>query len=206
VLHFLKPPDRVVSCEEDWLTMIKDGQRKFTLFRGDVLARRVIYSAMSIVGGYMLLATVGNAYVYQRRESHEVRHTQETTPKRAVIVGKASWYGKAAAGRKTSTGEMLDPNKLTAASTELPLQSRALVTNLENGHSVCVRINDCGPYIKGRKIDVSKRAAEKLDIADSGTALVKIELVATPPDSVHCPRSKPVRWRSHDHFHRRSGT
>jgi rare lipoprotein A (peptidoglycan hydrolase) len=185
--------------------MIKDRQCKFTLFRGGVLARRAIYSAMSIVGGYMLLATVGNAYVY-KGESHEGRHTLEATPKRAVIVGKASWYGKAAAGRKTSTGEMLDPNKLTAASTELPLQSRALVTNLENGHSVCVRINDCGPYIKGRKIDISKRAAEKLDIADSGTALVKIELIATPPDSVYCPRSKPVRWRSHDHFHRRSGT
>ena len=111
-----------------------------------------------------------------------------------------------AARYATSTGEILDPNKLTAASTQLPLQSRALVTNLENGHSVCVRINDGGPYIKGRKIDVSKRAAEKLDIADSGTALVKIELIATPPGSVYCPRSKPVRWRSYDHFHRRSGS
>jgi len=78
---------------------------------------------------------------------------------KAVIIGKASWYGQA--GQKTATGERLDPNKLTAASIQLPLQSHALVTNLENGRSVSVRINDCGPYKKGRQIDMSKRAARK---------------------------------------------
>jgi peptidoglycan lytic transglycosylase len=143
----------------------------------------------------------------QRRETQEVRHKQTTEiPNRATIVGKASWYGSAAAGRKTSTGERLDPNKLTAASTQLPLQSRARITNLENGRSVTVRINDCGPYIKGRKIDVSKRAAEELEMAHTGTAPVKIELMATPPDSVYCPRLRPSQFSSHNHFHRRSGT
>lgn len=187
--------------------MIKDVQCRFTVFQRGELARRAICSAMSIIGGSVLLATVGNAYGNQGRESHEVRHKQVVvTPNRSMIIGKASWYGPAAAGRKTSTGERLDPNKLTAASTQLPLQSRALVTNLENGYSVCVRINDCGPYIKGRKIDVSKRAAEKLDMTHSGTAPVKIELIATPPDSVYCPRPSPARWRTHNHFHRRGGT
>ena len=164
------------------------------------------FSGMSIVVGSMLLATTENAHAYRGKESHELWHKQATaTPNRDVIVGKASWYGQAAAGRKTATGERLDPNKLTAASTQLPLQSRALVTDLENGRSVCVRINDCGPYTKGRKLDVSKRAAEKLDMAHSGTAPVKIKLIATPPNAVYCARPAPARGRKYIHFHRRIG-
>ena len=160
------------------------------------------FSGMSIVVGSMLLATTENAHAYRGKESHELWHKQATaTPNRDVIVGKASWYGQAAAGRKTATGERLDPNKLTAASTQLPLQSRALVTDLENGRSVGVRINDCGPYAKGRQIDVSKRAAEKLDIVHRGTAPVKIQSVATPPSAVYCPSPKGRRRTTHNHLH-----
>ena len=122
-----------------------------------------------------------------------------------MIVGRASWYGQAAAGRKTATGEKLDPRKLTAASTVVPLQSRALVTDLENGRSVRVRINDCGPYTKGRTLDVSKRAAEQLDMTHSGTVPVNIKLIAMPPDVLYCPRPAPARRRSHSHFRRRIG-
>src|SRR6202045_1021464 len=141
--------------------MFKDLLWKFRLFRARKAkaARWAIYSAVSIGVGFMLVAT-GNAHASFAQDSHELsRKLTRTTPSRHVIVGKASWYGQAAAGRKTATGEKLDPRELTAASTIVPLQSRALVTNLENGRSVRVRINDCGPYTKGRTLDVSKRAA-----------------------------------------------
>jgi rare lipoprotein A (peptidoglycan hydrolase) len=131
---------------------IKDVQSKFRVFRAGQgrSPRRAIYFAMSVVG-FMLLTTAGNADDSRGKESHEPWHKQATaTHNKAIIVGKASWYGQSAAGRKTATGEGLDPNKLTAASTELPLQSLALVTDLKNGLSVCVRINDCGPCTQGR--------------------------------------------------------
>jgi rare lipoprotein A (peptidoglycan hydrolase) len=103
-----------------------------------------------------------------------------------VIVGLASWYGNEFAGKKTSTGESFDPNHLTAASRQLPLKSKALVTNLDNGRSVQVRINDCGPYVKGRKLDLSKRAAQKLAMIHKGIAPVKIKLVKKPRNAAYC--------------------
>jgi rare lipoprotein A (peptidoglycan hydrolase) len=102
------------------------------------------------------------------------------------ILGLASWYGNEFAGKKTSTGESFDPNHLTAASRQLPLKSKAMVTNLDNGRSVQVRINDCGPYVKGRKLDLSKRAAQKLAMIHKGIAPVKIKLVKKPRDAAYC--------------------
>ncbi|MGH7932878.1 MAG: septal ring lytic transglycosylase RlpA family protein, partial [Candidatus Binataceae bacterium] len=97
-----------------------------------------------------------------------------------TIVGKASWYGPGLAGQKTASGEKFDPGKPTAASTRVPLGSHAVVTNLNNGRSVKVKINDRGPNVKGRKIDLSKKAARRLDMVDKGTAPVKIKVVDTP--------------------------
>src|ERR1700730_2898375 len=82
------------------------------------------------------------------------------------------------AGRRTATGERLDPRQLTAASLQLPLKSQTVVTNLDNGRSVRVRINDCGPYARGRKLDFSKRAAQELAMTHEGTVPVRIRLVA----------------------------
>jgi rare lipoprotein A len=127
-----------------------------------------------------MLVSSGSSASASARIRIEPKIISGSQPSKAVIIGRASWYGRAAAGHKTATGERLDPSKLTAACRQLPLQSRAVVTNLENGRSVGVRINDCGPYTKGRQIDVSKRAAEKLDMADRGTAPVKIQPIATP--------------------------
>lgn len=95
-------------------------------------------------------------------------------------IGVASWYGAYHHGRKTASGETFDQNKLTAAHRTLPLGTEAVVTCLETGKSVEVSINDRGPYIKGRKIDLSRAAAEKIGMVRKGLAKVKIE--ATLPE------------------------
>lgn len=90
-------------------------------------------------------------------------------------TGEASSYGQGFQGKTTANGEKFDKNDLTAAHPTLPLGTKAKVTNLKNGRSVDVRINDRGPYVKGRDIDVSQSAAKKLDITKNGIAPVKIE-------------------------------
>ena len=90
-------------------------------------------------------------------------------------VGKASWYGPAQDGKETASGETFDQKKLTAAHRTLPLGSTAVVTNLETGKSVEVRINDRGPYVKGRKIDLSHAAAQEIGMSKKGVAKVRIE-------------------------------
>jgi rare lipoprotein A (peptidoglycan hydrolase) len=90
-------------------------------------------------------------------------------------VGKASWYGPWHRGHKTASGERFDPGQLTAAHPTLPLGTEATVTNLETGKSVEVRINDRGPYVKDRAIDLSAKAAALLGMKQQGLALVKIE-------------------------------
>jgi rare lipoprotein A len=96
-------------------------------------------------------------------------------------TGLASWYGDAFHGRLTANGEIYDMTHLTAAHPTMPLPSYARVTNVENGSSVIVRVNDRGPYSHNRLIDLSKRAAEMLDYAQTGTAKVKVEYVGRAP-------------------------
>jgi rare lipoprotein A (peptidoglycan hydrolase) len=92
--------------------------------------------------------------------------------------GMASWYGPGFHGRKTASGERFNQNERTAAHRQLPLGSEVTVTNLENGKSVEVEINDRGPYVKGRRIDLSKAAAREIGMHEDGTARVRIEATA----------------------------
>lgn len=92
-------------------------------------------------------------------------------------VGIASWYGKDFHNKKTANGEKYDMNTLTAAHRTLPLPSIVRVTNLENGRSLVLRVNDRGPYAKNRIIDISKRGAQLLGYQTQGTAKVKVELL-----------------------------
>ena len=92
-----------------------------------------------------------------------------------VETGLASWYGRRFHGRLTASGEVFDQEKFTAAHRTLPWGSRAKVTNLANGKSVEVRINDRGPFGKGRIIDVSRAAARVLGIVESGITTVRVE-------------------------------
>jgi rare lipoprotein A len=96
---------------------------------------------------------------------------------RFLQSGVASWYGREQQGDLTANGETFNRHKMTAASRHLPFNSVVRVTNEKNGRSVQVRINDRGPYEKGRVLDLSEAAAESLDMKKSGTAPVKIEVV-----------------------------
>lgn len=104
-----------------------------------------------------------------------------TTPAEAASptqCGKASWY---ALYSRTASGEMMNPNLLTAAHRFLPFGTRVQVTNVKNGKSVVVRINDRGPFVKGRVIDVSKGAAKKIGMVRSGVAQVKVTALNGKP-------------------------
>lgn len=91
------------------------------------------------------------------------------------VIGHASWYGEEFARRPTASGERYDPSKLTGAHRTLPLGSKVRVTNLLNGRSVLVRINDRGPFMRRREIDLSYEAARALGMVRRGVARVRIE-------------------------------
>lgn len=95
--------------------------------------------------------------------------------------GLASWYGEAFHRRQTSNGEYFDMAMLSAAHATLPLPSYAKVTNLENGRSVVVRINDRGPFVDTRVIDLSKRSADVLGFKRQGTAMVRVQYIGPAP-------------------------
>lgn len=107
-------------------------------------------------------------------------------------IGEASWYGVPFHGRKTANGEIYDMHGMTAAHPTLPLPSIARVTNLENGRSIRVRINDRGPFAKQRVIDLSRRAAWELGFKDQGTAEVEVVYLGLA-DGLKPPRRRGPR-------------
>lgn len=92
----------------------------------------------------------------------------------------ASWYGYDFAGRETSNGERFNPRRLTAAHKTLPFNTLLRVTKLDNGKSVIVRVNDRGPWVKGRDLDLSREAAAKIGMIGAGVAKCKIEVLEYP--------------------------
>lgn len=104
-----------------------------------------------------------------------------------IQTGIASWYGPGFHGRTTSSGEIYDMNDMTAAHPTLPFGTHAMVTNLDNGLSCTVRINDRGPFVKNRIIDLSYAAARVIDMVGPGTARVRVEILrhlSPPPSSL----------------------
>ena len=97
------------------------------------------------------------------------------------VTGIASWYGPGFYGRRTSSGAVYNQDDLTAASTLFPLGTQLAVTNLTNGRSVEVVVNDHGPYVGGRDLDLSHHAALVLGIVKPGTARVRMDVLSTPP-------------------------
>jgi len=106
-------------------------------------------------------------------------------------TGIASWYGRDFHGRLTANGERFDMHALSAAHRTLPLPSLVRVTNLENGRSIIVRVNDRGPFVKGRLIDLSWAAAVALGFAEKGTALVRVQALDSNPTRVAGVRKTP---------------
>jgi rare lipoprotein A len=96
-------------------------------------------------------------------------------------VGSASWYGELFHGRRTANGEIYDMDRLSAAHPTLPLPVYARVTNLNNGRSIVVRVNDRGPYARDRVIDLSRRSAELLGFRNHGTATVRVRYLGRAP-------------------------
>lgn len=136
------------------------------------LASHVIKTSPVVGGGQSQgQFKVGKPYTVmgQRYVPQETYEHSET--------GIASWYGPGFQGRKTASGERFDMNELTAAHRTLQMPSLVRVTNLENGRSLVVRVNDRGPFKRGRVIDVSKRAAELLGFKGAGTANVRLDLL-----------------------------
>ena len=91
--------------------------------------------------------------------------------------GMASWYGPGFHGRRTANGERFNQYALTAAHKSLPFGTKVKVTNLRNGKSIVVRINDRGPFIRGRVIDLSKGAAQAIGVQSSGVAKVSLDVI-----------------------------
>lgn len=115
----------------------------------------------------------------------------------AAAEGVASFYGRSEHGGPTASGERFDMHAMTAAHRSAPIGSRLRVTNLRNGRSVVVRINDRGPFVRGRIIDLSRAAAEQLDFVRSGVTRVSIETVEAkadePTTTASIPASRPAK-------------
>lgn len=122
-----------------------------------------------------------------------VRKAAAAAPERPAFeqTGKASWYGPGFHGRKTASGVPFNQHAMTAAHRTLPLGTDVKVTSLETGRTVFVRINDRGPYIDGRIIDLSKRAASELGMEEAGIVPVKVETLGgeRPADKVVAGRN-----------------
>jgi len=108
----------------------------------------------------------------------------ETVVANDTVYGRASFYGDKWIGRLTANGERYKPNDVTAAHKSLPFNTNVRVTNLKNGKSVVVRINNRGPYIRGRDLDLSVVAAKTLDMVSSGVIPVKMEIVRSKKSPV----------------------
>jgi len=128
-------------------------------------------------------ATRGESTGSGDKRTPESKKPEEPTPPAATgrilltLEGVASYYAQDFHGKLTSNGETYDMNGLTAAHRTFPFGTKVRVTNLENGKSVLVRINDRGPFKEGRIIDLSRGAAEQIDLIPSGTARVKLEVL-----------------------------
>lgn len=128
--------------------------------------KRITWTSLAVVLGLMPILTMDDAAQAQMGQPAAI-YTQR---------GEASWYGPGFHGRKTASGERFNQHGLTAAHRKLPLGTKARVTNLDNGKTVEVKINDRGPYVRGRIIDLSKAAAERLGMKDAGTTPVRLEV------------------------------
>jgi rare lipoprotein A len=150
-------------------------------------------AGLVFAGSCFLLAACGGGYTTRIIDSPETRYLKAHQRPYSVNGrrydpladsngfserGMASWYGRDFHGRKTSNGEIYDMNAMTGAHKTLPMGTWVQVTNEENGRQVKVRINDRGPFVKGRIIDVSYAAAKRLGLVGPGTAPVRIECLA----------------------------
>lgn len=144
-----------------------------------MLFRRPIHAGFALLALALLLIAVMLLAGCSHRPAHV---TTPLAPARigTTETGVASWYGFPYHGRRAASGEIYDMQQLTAAHRKLPFQTWVEVTNLSNGKQVDVRINDRGPFAKGRILDLSQAAARDIDMLRSGTARVRLKVIAPP--------------------------
>jgi rare lipoprotein A (peptidoglycan hydrolase) len=127
----------------------------------------------------LFLMMGGCASTVSRREAMpRIATPPAPAQSRTVQVGRASWYGARHHGKVTASGEVYNQYALTAAHPTLPLGSRAVVTNLDNGKTVEVQINDRGPFVDGRVIDLSRGAAQVIGLVKPGIARVRVKTLS----------------------------
>ena len=152
----------------------------------DLRRLKFLIHILVIVSTYLLSAHCAVSPKYH--SSHFPRRSSTAASKSApkellnaptlfTVVGTASWYGPKFHGRKTANGEIFDMNKISAAHKKFPLGTWLRVTNLKNYRKILVRVNDRGPFVEGRILDLSKKSAENLGFIQGGLTEVKIQVL-----------------------------
>ena len=151
------------------------------MIRASGIRRRAVYATATLLLVAAELCGCAPARpVSSAARPHEAQGLGNTSEDHGPAqVGVASWYGEFHHGQPTASGEIFDMTRLTAAHRTLPLGTHLRVVNLENGRAVRVRVNDRGPYVDGRILDLSREAARALDMEQRGLATVKLEIVGT---------------------------
>lgn len=135
-----------------------------------IIQGSTVWQRMSAILMLGIFLSAPSLLFAKERPSHNASHAKS-------IIGMASFYSTKFNGRRTASGEKFNSSALTAAHLSLPFGSLVKVTNMRNGKTVVVRINDRGPHVKGRIIDLSKAAATKIGIGRAGTARVRLEVL-----------------------------
>ena len=141
-----------------------------------------VFRCVALVAVCCAISCAHREEVPSREPAYETAAvTGEPTPRNEVLVGYATWYGAALAGRPTASGERFDPSKMTAAHRSLPFGTWVDVTRVDTGQSVRVRITDRGPFgHEERIIDLSHEAAKELGILKTGVTRVKVTILQAP--------------------------
>ena len=142
----------------------------------------ILYFAFFIP--FLTACAPGRRIVYERRMPPPEKREFKRGESKGVQYGIASWYGADFHGKPTSSGEVYDMYQFTCAHNTLPLGTIVMVTNLENERSLELKVNDRGPFVKERIIDVSYAAAQMLGMWEKGTASVKVEVIGLAPELV----------------------
>src|SRR5262249_38517075 len=146
------------------------------------MSRVLNQTALAVTLAIALGAAPGNTQTPDSNQGipGQTQETIKPTRTKKFQVGRASWYGRIFQNKKTESGEPYDMTDLTAAHRTLPLGSWVKVTNLKNDRSVMVRINDRGPVMRSRIIDLSYGAAKMLGMGSSGISSVRLDIIETP--------------------------